>query len=73
MTPQQKAYDLIDKFLTIQEVGIGASQEDLINHNKAIELALITVDEILSTLDCGDDPGHCEYWQDVKQSIIETK
>ena len=78
MTPKEKAKELVDKYrvelmLTDTEVG-----EELLCTSVAKQCALITVDEIINTLNYDirdvDVRGNIlldliDYWREVKQEI----
>jgi len=62
MTPKEKAEELVQKYMMNTPVGFHI--ED------AKECALITVDEILESFIITIPKHQTEYWQQVKQEII---
>ena len=67
MTPKEKAKELVDRFMNIQD-SIGFNSHNLMYLKEAKQCALICVDEILggSRLFYIEDYS---YWQEVKQEI----
>ena len=70
MTPQEKANELMDKFLHPVRWKMG--QEDIAQRTK--QCALIAVDEIIDTLTVNVSPFFSvretiKYWQEVKQEL----
>ena len=69
MTPQEKAKELVDRYLQYVEA-FSCKQQD----ENAKQCALIAVDEILNLMikefkwDIFNN-GHIEYWLEVKQEI----
>lgn len=66
MTPQDKANELIDKFIPMTK---DWDEENgyLINEGKAIDCALIAVDECIKT--AAYMPETLHFWNQVKQEI----
>lgn len=64
MTPKEKAFNLIDKFIRFHRNGI----YNVIHEDIAKQYALIAVDLVLDNLEdhTGED---IKYWQDVKREI----
>ncbi len=60
MTPQEKAKELVDKF--INDVGV-------ISTRRAKQCAIIAVDEILSNKSIIKTIWDIEFWQEVKSEI----
>jgi hypothetical protein len=74
MTPQEKAYDLIDKFRQNQFSGCLICTDDFDDKNKSSkQCALIAVDEIKQQLieNLSNDISaiYAIYWEKVKQEI----
>jgi hypothetical protein len=70
MTLQEKAIELVDKFM------LHNSYQSIVWYN-AKQCALIAVDEIIEVInkysihsDCPED-ADLEYWQEVKQEILK--
>jgi hypothetical protein len=57
MTPKEKAKELVDKFYN-----------EVKYYEEAKQCALITVDEVINY--CHAE--HIEYWQEVKQEILNN-
>lgn len=69
MTAKEKAHELFDKFMLVKTF----SNAILITRHEARQAALIAADEVLSTLyeyHYDSNSGAYEYWQEVKQEII---
>lgn len=68
MTPKEKAFDLMDKFIRFHRNGI----YNVVHQDIAKQYALIAVDEIINYLldsDWALVNNKAKYWQDVKQEI----
>lgn len=69
MTPKEKAFNLIDKFIRFHRNGI----YNVIHEDIAKQYALIAVDEIINNsleyMGCDLKDGEIIYWQEVKQEI----
>ena len=72
MTPEEKAGELISKFIYPQK-----AFNELAKTKVAKECALIAVDEILNIIPCYEEYGsngwvlidNSEYWEEVKKEI----
>ena len=64
MTPKEKAKELVNKFVSLDN-DIFCS----VNYPYSKQCALIAIDEILKAVEGKYD----EYWQQVKQEIINFK
>lgn len=64
MTPEEKAIELIDKYLPICQWKIGLDQSYVFDNAK--KCALICCNEVLGYM--GADRGY-EFWTSVKQEI----
>jgi hypothetical protein len=78
MTPKEKARELVDKYLCIEEIyNVDLFCDECGIDNAAKYCALIAVDEIfklrlLNKQICGYEimnSGNIEYWEEVKQEI----
>jgi hypothetical protein len=67
MTPKEKAKELVEKFIPMTK---DWDEENgyLINEGKAIDCALIAIDEIIKE-HYPQDAKRCEYWDEVKTEI----
>jgi hypothetical protein len=65
MTPKEKAEELIDKFMTIQNIWYLTHLPDGLRLHQSKESALIAVKECLGT--CVESMIY--YWNEVKQEI----
>jgi len=78
MTPQEKAQELIEKYLpTVRGADRYNYNVESMNVFIAKECAKIAVDEILETLKtCWDEQGaylQHNYWENVKLELEQTK
>ena len=64
MTPKEKAKELINKFK------LSTSANTKINIYVAKQCALIAVDEMINYLNLNGFSTQIDYWQEVKQEII---
>jgi hypothetical protein len=67
MTPREKAFNLIDKFIKFHRNGI----YNVVHEDIAKQYALIAVDEVIKEiyLDQYYSQKRVNYWQEVKQEI----
>ena len=75
MTPKEKAKELVDRYLNIQD-SIGFNSHNLMYLKEAKQCVLICVDEILQTIPkevMSYKPFmmNTDYWQEVKEEIKE--
>ena len=70
MTPQEKAKDLIEKYLKL-DIEIGGQYDGYLTMkiHDAKQCALIAVDEVINSMTVATSV-HLPYWQEVKQEII---
>jgi hypothetical protein len=66
MTPKEKAFDLMDKFIRFHRNGI----YNVIHEDIAKQYALVAVDEVLQLCWNGNLKAK-EYWNEVKEEILK--